>query len=303
MEEKDDYHYKKNNIVALQGEIGSFSEMAAMQYFGPTVDILSCNSFDQVSEEVKSGKANYAILPIENSQTGGINNVHDLLLSENLFAIGEVILRIEHCLISHYDTRLEQVEKIYSHPQALAQCEKYLLRNFPECQIIPVYDTAGSIKQIKESGDLKAAGIASRRAAAYYGMKIIESGIEDNPSNCTRFLVFCSDMINHKKNNKTSIIFAVVSIPGAIYKCLKEFSVRDINLSRLESRPSRVKPWEYVFYMDFEKGLQEKVARDALEALKECTTFIKIIGTYQSQSSVLRSAKRHLQEMSKKKAD
>ena len=295
--------YRKKIVIALQGEIGSFSEMAAMQYFGPTVDILSCNSFDQVSEEVKSGKANYAILPIENSQTGGINNVHDLLLSENLFAIGEVILRIEHCLISHYDTRLEQVEKIYSHPQALAQCEKYLLRNFPECQIIPVYDTAGSIKQIKESGDLKAAGIASRRAAAYYGMKIIESGIEDNPSNCTRFLVFCSDMINHKKNNKTSIIFAVVSIPGAIYKCLKEFSVRDINLSRLESRPSRVKPWEYVFYMDFEKGLQEKVTRDALEALKECTTFIKIIGTYQSQSSVLRSAKRHLHEMGKKKAD
>lgn len=301
MDESNDCDYGKNKAVALQGEIGSFSEMAAMQYFGSSVDILSCDSFEKVSGEVKAGRAHYAILPIENSQTGGINNVHDLLLSENLFAIGEVILKIEHCLISHHHIRMEQIEKIYSHPQALAQCEKYLLRNFPDSQIIPVYDTAGSIKQIKESGDLKAAGIAGRRAATYYGMKIMESGIEDNPSNYTRFLVFCPDIIANKLNNKTSIIFAVVSVPGAIYKCLKEFAVRDINLSRLESRPSRVKPWEYVFYMDFEKGLQEKVTQEALEALKECTTFIKTIGTYQSQSSVLDSAKKHLQEINKDK--
>ncbi len=297
MDESKDSDYGEKKIIALQGEIGSFSEMAALQYFGSSVDILSCNSFEQVSEEVKSVKADYAILPIENSQTGGINNVHDLLLSENLFAIGEVILRIEHCLISHYDTQLEKIEKIYSHPQALAQCERYLLRKFPKCQIIPVYDTAGSIKQIKESGDLKAAGIASRRAATYYEMNIIENGIEDNPSNYTRFLVFFPEILTNRLNNKTSIIFAVVSIPGAIYKCLKEFAVRDINLSRLESRPSKINPWEYVFYMDFENGLQEKLTQDALEALKECTTFVKIIGTYQSHSSVLDSAKKHLREM------
>lgn len=111
MDEKDDYHYKKNKTVALQGEIGSFSEMAALQYFGSAAEMLSCSSFNQVSETVKQGKADYAILPIENSQTGGINNVHDLLLSENLFAIGEVILKIEHCLIAHQDTKPEQIEK------------------------------------------------------------------------------------------------------------------------------------------------------------------------------------------------
>ena len=294
---KIDNHERMKKVVALQGEIGSFSEMAAMQYFGSSVKILSCNSFEQVSKEVKTGNASYAILPIENSQTGGINNVHDLLLNENLFAIGEVILRIEHCLISHPHIRWKQIEKIYSHPQALAQCESYLRKTFPHCRIIPVYDTAGSIKQIKESGDLEAAGIASRRAAEYYGMKIMESGIEDNPSNYTRFLVFYPEMVHHEKNNKTSIIFAVVSVPGAIFRCLKEFALRDINLSRLESRPSRRKPWEYVFYMDFEKGLQERETQDALEALKGCTTFIQIIGTYQSQSSVLESAKKHLKEM------
>ena len=251
MDENNDNDYQKNKVIALQGEIGSFSEMAALQYFGSSVDILSCNSFEKVSEKVRSKEADYAILPIENTQTGGITNVHDLLLlDEKLFAIGEVILRIEHCLISHQDTQWQQIEKIYSHPQALAQCERYLLRKFPKCQIIPVYDTAGSVKQIKESKDLKAAGIASRRAATYYGMKIKESGIEDNPSNYTRFLVFCPERLANKANqlnNKTSIIFAVISVPGAIYRCLKEFADRDINLSRLESRPSRRKPWEYVF--------------------------------------------------------
>lgn len=285
MNEKDDYHYSKKLIVALQGEIGSFSEMAALRYFGSSVEILSCNSFDQVARMIKEGNADYAILPIENSQTGGINNVHDLLLNEELFAVGEVILKIEHCLISHNNTGKEIIEKIYSHPQALAQCERYLIKNFPHCQIIPVYDTAGSIKKIKESKELAAAGIASQRASSYYKMKIIEKGIEDNPFNYTRFLVLCPKIITNELNDKTSIIFAVVSVPGAIYKCLREFSIRKINLTRLESRPSRMKPWEYIFYLDFENGLQEKVVSEALEALKNCTTFIKIIGTYKSHSS------------------
>ena len=285
MEEKDDYHYKNKNIVALQGEIGSFSEMAALQYFGSSAEILSCNSFDQVAEMVKKSKADFALLPVENSQTGGINNVHDLLLNEDLFAVGEVILRIEHCLISHHNTSPGEIKRIYSHPQALAQCEKYLMKNFPDCQIIPVYDTAGSIKKIKESKELAAAGIASERAASYYQMNIIEKGIEDNPYNYTRFLVLFPRILIDESNNKTSIIFAVVSVPGAIYKCLKEFAIRNINLTRLESRPSRMKPWEYIFYLDFENGLQEKVVQEALESLKNSTTFIKIIGTYKSHSN------------------
>ncbi|GAB4111995.1 MAG: hypothetical protein Kow00103_00150 [Candidatus Caldatribacteriota bacterium] len=278
---EENYNRKK---VALQGEIGSFSEMATLQYFGSNIDILPCNSFEQVAERVKNKQADYAILPIENTQTGGINNVHDLLLNEDLFAIGEVVLKIEHCLIAHPGTRIEKIERIYSHPQALAQCEKYLLKNFPYSQIIPIYDTAGSIKQIKEKKDFKAAGIASSRAAIYYQMQIIEQGIEDNPSNYTRFLVFAPQIIKLPDCNKTSIIFAVVSIPGAIYRCLKEFALREINLTRLESRPSKREPWEYVFYMDFEKGLWDKITQEALTELKKCTTFVKIIGTYKSPS-------------------
>ncbi len=284
-EEKNDYHYKKDCVVALQGEIGSFSEMAALHYFGSSIEVLSCNSFDEVARMVKEGKADFAILPIENSQTGGITNVHDLLLSEELFAVGEIILKIEHCLISHYNTKTEEIKKIYSHPQALAQCERYLIKNFPDCQIIPVYDTAGSIKKIRESKELFAAGIASQRAALYYQMNIIERGIEDNPYNYTRFLVLFQRILPGESNNKTSIIFAVVSVPGAIYKCLKEFAIRNINLTRLESRPSRMKPWEYIFYLDFEKGLQEQIVQEALESLKNSTTFIKIIGSYKSYSN------------------
>jgi prephenate dehydratase len=280
--DKDDYHYREK--IALLGEIGSFSEIAALQYFGSAMDILPCTSFEQIAEMVKEGRADHGILPIENSQTGGINNVHDLLLSEELFAIGEIALRIEHCLITHHSTEIKQIEKIYSHPQALAQCEKYLSQNFPGCQIIPTYNTAGSIKQIKELKDLNAAGIASDRAAKYYGMHIMDRGIEDNSFNYTRFLVFSPRTIDTDMScNKTSIIFAVVSVPGAIYKCLKEFALREINLTRLESRPSKRKPWEYIFYMDFEKGLWDKVTQEALAELGKYTTFVKVIGTYKAQ--------------------
>ena len=282
---KNDYQYKK---IALQGEIGSFSEMAALQYFGSDIDILACNSFEQVTEMIRKEKADYAILPIENSNTGGINMVHDLLLKENMFAIGEVVLRIEHCLIAHQNAKIEDIKRIFSHPQALAQCEKYLSRNFPHCQIIPIYDTAGSVKRIKELQNFEAAGIASSRAANCYQMQILDKGIEDNPSNYTRFLIF-SVQYTAKPDmscNKTSMIFAVVSTPGAIYRCLKEFALREINLTRLESRPSKRKPWEYVFYMDFEKGLWDKATQEALIELHKYTTFIKVIGTYRTQTNL-----------------
>lgn len=278
-------------IVALLGEIGSFSEMAAQQYFNSDIDVISCNSFEQVAETIKKKEANYAILPIENSQTGGINNVHDLLLKEDLFAIGEIVLRIEHCLIGHYGIKKEELKRIYSHPQALAQCEQYLLKYFTNCQLIPVYNTAGSVKQIKEEADLNAAGIASSRAANYYQMQIIDLGIEDNPNNYTRFLVFSDHVFCTEISNKSSIIFSVVSVPGAIYKCLKEFALREINLTRLESRPSKKKPWEYIFYMDFEKGLQDPVTRETLAQLKKYTTFVKVVGTYKSSVNPLSSFK------------
>jgi len=269
--------------VSFQGERGAFSEIAALKFFGSSIDVLPCKSFKEVFQKVNNKEATHGILPIENSHTGGINEVHDLLLSEELFAVGEVKLKVEHCLIVKERVNFELIEKVYSHPQALAQCEEFLSKNLPYCQVIPVYDTAGSVKIIKDLKRNNVAAIASNWAAELYGLKILSSGIQDNKYNYTRFLILSPEISAEAKNNKTSIIFAVVSKPGALYKCLKEFAIRNINLSRLESRPSKQKPWEYVFYTDFDKGLFEQSAQEALNALKNCTTFVKIIGTYYSK--------------------
>ena len=197
--------------------------------------------------------------------------------------MGEVKLKVEHCLITKEEIDFKLIEKVYSHPQALAQCEGFLSKKLPHCQIIPVYDTAGSVKIIKEVKENNVAAIASNWAAELYGLKVLGSGIQDNRYNYTRFLILSKEISSDPKNNKTSIIFAVVSKPGALYRCLKEFALRDINLNRLESRPGKRKPWEYIFYTDFEKGLHEKETQEALKSLEECTTFIKIIGSYYSE--------------------
>lgn len=272
------------NKVAFQGERGAFSEIAAINFFGSSIEPVPCKTFEEVFKKISCKEADYGLLPIENSQTGGINESHDLLLHQELFAMGEVKLNVEHCLITKGEIDFKLIKKVYSHPQALAQCEGFLLKNLPHCQIIPVYDTAGSVKMIKGAKENNVAAIASSWAGELYGLKIIRKGIQDNKHNYTRFLVLSSEISPDSKSNKTSIIFAVVSKPGALYKCLKEFALRDINLTRLESRPSKQKPWEYIFYTDFEKGLFEQSAQEALEELKKHTTFVKIIGTYYSET-------------------
>jgi len=272
------------NKVAFQGERGAFSEIAAIKFFGSSIEPVLCKTFEEIFKKISCKEADYGLLPIENSQTGGINEAHDLLLQQELFAVGEVKLKVEHCLITKDEINFKLIKKVYSHPQALAQCEGFLSKNLPHCQIIPVYDTAGSVKMISNLTKNNIAAIASNWAAELYGLKIMRKGIQDNKHNYTRFLVLSSEISPDPKSNKTSIIFAVVSKPGALYKCLKEFALRDLNLTRLESRPSKQKPWEYIFYTDFEKGLFEQSAREALEELKKHTTFVKVIGTYYSKT-------------------
>ena len=272
------------NKVAFQGERGAFSEIAAIKFFGSSIEPVLCKTFEEIFKKINCKEADYGLLPIENSQTGGINEAHDLLLHQELFAVGAVKLKVEHCLITKDEINFKLIKKVYSHPQALAQCEGFLSKNLPHCQIIPVYDTAGSVKMISNLKKNNVAAIASNWAAELYGLKIIRKGIQDNKYNYTRFLVLSSEISPDPKNNKTSIIFAVVSKPGALYKCLKEFALRDLNLTRLESRPSKQKPWEYIFYTDFEKGLFEQSAREVLEELKKHTTFVKVIGTYYSKT-------------------
>ena len=272
------------NKVAFQGERGAFSEIAAIKFFGSSIEPVLCKTFEEIFKKISCKEADYGLLPIENSQTGGINEAHDLLLQQELFAVGEVKLKVEHCLITKDEINFKLIKKVYSHPQALAQCEGFLSKNLPHCQIIPVYDTAGSVKMISNLTKNNIAAIASNWAAELYGLKIMRKGIQDNKHNYTRFLVLSSEISPDPKSNKTSIIFAVVSKPGALYKCLKEFALRDLNLTRLESRPSKQKPWEYIFYTDFEKGLFEQSSREVLEELKKHTTFVKVIGTYYSKT-------------------
>jgi len=272
------------NKVAFQGERGAFSEIAAIKFFGSSIEPVLCKTFEEIFKKINCKEADYGLLPIENSQTGGINEAHDLLLHQELFAVGEVKLKVEHCLITKDEIDFKLIKKVYSHPQALAQCEGFLSKNLPHCQIIPVYDTAGSVKMISNLKKNNVAAIASNWAAELYGLKIMRKGIQDNKHNYTRFLVLSSEISPDPKNNKTSIIFAVVSKPGALYKCLKEFALRDLNLTRLESRPSKQKPWEYIFYTDFEKDLFEQSSREVLEELKRHTTFVKVIGTYYSKT-------------------
>jgi prephenate dehydratase len=263
--------------IAFQGEAGAYSEQAIFGYFG-SVESLPCESFDVVFEAVKSGVCDSALIPIENSLAGSIHQNYDLLLRYNLHIVGEYLLRVQHCLIALPAARKEEIRRVISHPQALSQCAGYLrsLGIMPE----PVYDTAGSVKMLKESGASDTAAIASRRAAELYGMQILEEGIEDNPENYTRFLAISSESIRPESEAKTSIVFTLKNVPGALFKALSVFALRDIDLTKIESRPLVGKPWEYLFYIDFIGATHEEKTKRALDHLGEYAVTLRVLGSY-----------------------
>ncbi len=264
--------------VAFQGEIGAYSEEAAFCFFGSSIQIKPCESLDDVFKVVEQGQVPFGIVPVENSVEGSINRVYDLLLDLDVKVRGEIELRITHCLIASPEARLDLIKKVYSHPQALAQCQGFL--KHLGCELIPTYDTAGSVKMIKENEITNAGAIASARAAEVYEMKIIAKEIEDNPKNFTRFLILSQQDSPPSGNDKTSIVFSVKHKPGALYESLKELAVRNINLTKIESRPTKQKPWEYNFYLDFEGHREDVVVREALENLERTSLFVKVLGSY-----------------------
>lgn len=264
--------------VAFQGEIGAYSEMAVHKYFGINVQVVPCKHFSDVFKNVEENKVDYGVVPIENSIEGSVNQVYDLFLEYDLKVCGEIILRIEHCLLANFNADLNSIKVVYSHPQALAQCSNFLEKL--GCEIIPTYDTAGSVKIIKEKNTIDVAAIASERAAEIYGMKILARDIADMPDNYTRFFVISKEDAKPTGNDKTSIIFSLKHIPGSLYKALEEFALREINLTKIESRPTKLKPWEYNFYLDFEGHRNEQKCIEALNGLQRKATFIKILGSY-----------------------
>ncbi len=264
--------------VAFQGEVGAYSEEAAFQYFGPLIQIRPRESLEEVFSVVEEEGVHFGVVPVENSLEGIISRVYDLLLDSVLRVCGEIELRVIHCLIASPGAGLGTIKRVYSHPQALAQCRSFLKHLGTE--LIPSYDTAGSVKMIKEGGMQDSAAIASARAAEIYGMKVIAQEIEDNPNNFTRFFILAKADSAPTGNDKTSIVFSAKDRSGALFASLGEFAKRNINLTKLESRPTRQKPWQYNFYLDFEGHREDKPAREAMESLENTSIFVKVLGSY-----------------------
>ena len=267
------------HTVAFQGEHGAFSEDAALHYFNSKITTVPCHSYDDVFKSVQSGTTLSGIIPIENSLGGSILQNYDLLERFNLKIVGEIKTRVVHALIVHKGTRLSDIRFIYSHPQGLAQCERFL-KKMDGVETVAVYDTAGAAKLIRDEMKTNAAAIANERAAALYGLHVLKRGIESDHRNYTRFLILNKKMDIASVNAKTSILFSLKDMPGALFKALSVFALRDINLHKIESRPIVGKPWEYLFYVDIEGSMNDPHCKHALHHLAEITYHLKILGCY-----------------------
>jgi chorismate mutase / prephenate dehydratase len=264
--------------VAFQGEIGAYSEEAAYQFFGTKARLKPCENLEDTFPSVERGDVRYGLVPVENSLEGSIPRTYDLLLDSNLKVAGETQLRIIHCLIGLPDAQIDSIREVYSHPQALGQCKTFLRQM--GWKLTPTYDTSGSVKVIKENGLQDKAAIASARSAEIYGMKILVRSIEDNIHNYTRFFVLAKQDAQPTGCDKTSIVFSVKHEPGALYDALKEMASRKINLTKIESRPTRQKPWEYNFYADFDGHHEDASIREALQSVGKAAIFVRILGSY-----------------------
>jgi len=264
--------------VAFQGEKGAYSEEAIHQFFGSEVQTQPCRRLEDLFAAVESGIADYAALPVENSTAGSINRAYDLLLDHDTRIWGEAILRVRHALLAPPGTPLSNIRRVRSHPQALAQCEHYLSNHdwVPDS----AYDTAGSARDLSTAPEPGVAVIASRLAGQLYGLEELAYGIEDSFYNYTRFFILSNQEPARTEQNKTSVVFTVRNVPGALHACLGEFAERGIDLTKIESRPRRDRPWQYVFYLDFEGHWQDPRCAEALMGLLLRAAFVKVLGSY-----------------------
>ncbi|PYT36819.1 MAG: prephenate dehydratase [Acidobacteria bacterium] len=266
-------------LVAIQGERGAFSELAVRSLFGRRARILPCAEFDALFRAAETGRCRYALAPVENTIAGSIHRVNDLLLESTLKVAGEAVIRVSHALVALPGVRLRDVRRVYSHPVALAQCERFFRRN-PRLTRVATYDTAGSVRLLREEEARDAAAIAPELAARLYGARILKKGLEDHRANFTRFFALSRDGVALGPADKTSVLFSTRHVPGALFRCMGVFALRDINLLKIESRPIRGRPWEYVFHVDFEGSPKEDRCRNALRHLEEVCDFVRVLGSY-----------------------
>jgi prephenate dehydratase len=272
--------------AAFQGELGAFSQVAAQQLLGADVVPVPFQSFEDVFVSVVNGKCQYAVIPIENTLHGSVHDNYDHLLKYELEIQGETSVRVVHNLLAAPGVKFADIKRVYSHPVALNQCRRFFEEN-PRVERTPFYDTAGSVKMVMEQKLADAGAIASAQSAPIYGAKILKRSIEDDRENYTRFFLLEKPKRGVKylkpdaaKRFKTTVVFTTRNQPGALFRSLSAFALRDINLTRIESRPLRGKPWEYLFYLDFIGHVEETVSRNALNHLAELADMLRVLGCY-----------------------
>ena len=264
--------------VAFQGVAGAYSEEAIRQFFGLEVESVPCRTLAEIFFAVGSLDTGYGMLPVENAVAGSVNQSYELLMEHDLRICAEVILRVRHMLLALPGTHLSDLRRLRSHPQALAQCQRYLGRHGLEPE--PAFDTAGSARDLAANPEPDVAVIASELAAELYELEILERDIEDFPFNYTRFCVLSTQDAPRAQRNKTSLVFTTPHQPGALYECLGEFAIRGINLTKIESRPRLNRPWQYIFYLDFEGHCQDPECEAAIMGLLRRSSFVKLLGSY-----------------------
>lgn len=264
--------------VAFLGEDGSFAQEVAFNLFGRSVKTRQCDTIEEVSDLVQHGSLAHGIVPVENSQEGSIGRTYDLLLESNLMVCGEAHIRTTYCLMANKSASLGSIKKIYCHPQALGQCQSFL--RHLGCELIPTYHTLGTVKMIKDKRLADTAIVAGEGVAFAGDLKILAREIEDNRWNSTRFFLLGKQDAPPTGNDKTSIVALLKHQPGTLDRVIREFAEREVNLTKLEARPTRKTPWEYHFYIDFEGHRLDKTISDALDKVEKASLFMKVLGSY-----------------------
>ena len=263
--------------VAFLGPKATFSHLAAMQHFGLSAELVPQKSIPAVFEEVEKGRTLYGVVPVENSTEGVVSHTLDMFMGSDLKINAEVLLEVSHFLLSRTG-RIEDVKKIYSHPQPLAQCRRWLDDNLPNVPLVDVASTTLAAQIVSE--DYSAAAIASEYAASLYDLKVVRERIEDQVNNVTRFLVIGNRLADRCGEDRTSLMFSVKDEPGILYRMLEPFAKRGLNLSKIESRPNKTKAWEYIFFLDLAGHVSDPVVAEAVEELKGFCQFVKVLGSY-----------------------
>lgn len=272
--------YEDDKIrVVFQGSEGSYSQAAMQQYFGDKIRSFHVDSFRDAMIAIDDGAADFAVLPIENSTAGIVSEIYDLLVEFENYIVGEQIIQIRHCLMATPGTKLEDIETVYSHPQSLMQCARFL-ESHPNWQQISMQNNAFAAQKVAEAKDKTMAAIAGAHAAATYGLEILQEGVNQSNGNSTRFIIVTNQKVFRKDANKVSICFEVPHESGSLYHMLSHFIYNNLNLTKIESRPIEDRNWEYRFFIDFEGNLADPSVKNALRALREETRSMKILGNY-----------------------